>query len=95
MTTYRTIDYPCQTVKLMLPELGPVFLKYKKKSKGLMQDYVTVPRIHLGLKYLGYQNKFTDAHMKKLIPELRRVARKHLPLKITMRGLGGFWSTPS
>jgi len=94
VTVYKRFDQPCYTVKLMLPELAGFFRKYRKQSSGLIADYVTIPRIHMGLKYLGFQKKFTDNYMKRLIPDLRRVAKKHLPLKITVKGLGAFWSSP-
>lgn len=94
MTDYKRLGKPAYTVKLMLPELKRTFLKYKKRCGNLIGNYFKLNRLHVGLKYLGYENKFTDRYMLKFVPELKIMAKKYLPLKLTIKGLGAFWSSP-
>jgi 2'-5' RNA ligase len=70
-------------------------LKYKKEVSPYVDWFVkknykypiNFMRPHITLKYLGYHSKYSNRQIEKLIPELSEIARKYLPMKITIRGL--------
>lgn len=42
---------------------------------------------HVTLKYLGYHKEHSNEEISKLIPELIKISRKHLPLRIKVKGI--------
>ncbi len=58
-----------------------------------MESCIKLDSIHLGLKYMGYDKEYNDAYMLQFIPEIKEIAKKYLPLDLSVRGLAGFWSS--
>ena len=43
--------------------------------------------LHINIKYLGYRKNYSKKHIKKLIPELKEISKKFLPLEIEVKGI--------
>ena len=43
--------------------------------------------LHLSIKYIGYRKNYSKKYVEKLIPELKKIAKKYLPLKIEVKGI--------
>jgi len=94
MATHRIVQGLTYTVKLLVPELADISHKYQEKLKGLVEQQVPLEHVHLGLKYLGYDNDFNQEYILGLVPLLQEIAKKHLPLPITIKGLATFNDRP-
>lgn len=82
------------TVKILTPKFEPIARAYHNLLIGLLERTEKLENLHLGLKYLGYDTDYTEEYMETLIPELQDITRRYLPIRLTVQGIAGFWSTP-
>lgn len=80
------------TLAFKLPsEAGNIISAYRRKLAGVCEKFEPIESAHLTVKYLGYPSPELSEHeLVALIPEIARIARPFLPIKIFSRGIGFF-----
>ncbi len=69
----------------------PFIRSCQRKLNGLFHNFVPSENTHLTVKFLGHSKEFFDEDaLIELIPEIARIAKKHIPLKIFVRGFDLF-----
>lgn len=94
MTIYNYVNGECFTLKILCPEISELFLSEQNKIEKYLIKKMPVEKIHIGLKYMAYENDYSDKHMMDLIPEIKKIAEKYLPMQMEIDELGGFWNKP-
>lgn len=94
MTIHNRVNGLCYTVKLPCPELYSLSEKYQKALSEFLKSKMAGENLHLGLKYLGYEKDYEDEYFESLSIEIDKIVKRHLPIKIKILGLGGFWNSP-
>ncbi|MFA5888064.1 MAG: 2'-5' RNA ligase family protein [Candidatus Nanoarchaeia archaeon] len=94
MAIHKKVEGISYTIKLLTPKLKGIGKHYQRLLDGLMENYIQFDSLHLGLKYMGYDKEYNDAYMMQFIPEIKTIAKKYLPLDLSVKGIAGFWSSP-
>ncbi|MFA4886812.1 MAG: 2'-5' RNA ligase family protein, partial [Candidatus Nanoarchaeia archaeon] len=94
MKVHKYVDGSCFTLKILCPEVKEVAQEQLKRLQGLVEKPMSLDKLHLGLKYLGYETDHEDEYIKSLIPEIKPIVKRYLPLEIEIEGVGAFYDTP-
>ncbi|MFH1917077.1 MAG: 2'-5' RNA ligase family protein [Nanoarchaeota archaeon] len=71
--------------------------RYKKKRDPLVQFYMkpeffnNIAPQHLSLCYFSYPDKYPSTYIKRLIPKLIPIIKKHMPIQVRAQGFQGGW----
>jgi 2'-5' RNA ligase len=57
--------------------------RYNYKKKPIPNSM----RLHITIKYLGYHKNYSNREIESLIPDLKEISKKYLPLEINVKGL--------
>jgi len=85
----RVLEEPI-TIRLLLPpSVYEIIETYQERIRPFVEDVNEIESAHLTVKYLGHEMnpKYTDGYMESLIPEIRGIARKYLPIRVQIHGL--------
>ena len=93
MKTHKYVDGLCYTLKILCPEVKELAERELGKLEGLIEKRMPLEKAHLGLKYLGYDRDYEIEERIDLVPEIKSVVDRYLPMEIRISGLGGFWNT--
>ena len=93
MKTHKYVDGLCYTLKILCPEVKELAERELGKLEGLIEKRMPLEKAHLGLKYLGYDRDYEIEEIIDLVPEIKLVVDRYLPMEIRISGLGGFWNT--
>lgn len=91
---HKSVDGNCYTVKVLVPDLEDIAMRYQIGLKQYLHKKVSLKGLHVGLKYMGYDNDFEPSYIETLIPDIVNVGKGNLPIGIKVNGLGLFESTP-
>jgi len=94
MTNYNHIGGNCFTLKILCPEIKEIFIKQQLELNPYLKKLASPEKIHLGLKYLGYEKNYTNEFMIGLIPDISKIVNRHLPMNLKLTGLGRFIDSP-
>lgn len=72
-------------IKKYVKEINP-YVDWAVK-KDYKYPGTNATRMHITVKYLGYHKKYSNSQIKKLIPEIKEIAKEYLPLKIKVKGI--------
>ncbi|MBW3015773.1 2'-5' RNA ligase family protein [Candidatus Woesearchaeota archaeon] len=93
MALHRYVNGKCYTLKILCPEISNIFLREQKRLMPYLEKKVDVERIHIGLKYMAYEQDYNVDYIKALVPGIKKIVDVYLPMDIDIKGLGGFWDT--
>lgn len=71
--------------------------KYKKQLDPYVRFYMKPKRFndiapqHISLCYFSYPEKYSEDYIKTLIPKIIEIAKKYMPVKVSIKGLQGGW----
>ncbi|MHB9019674.1 MAG: hypothetical protein ACYC3G_02265 [Minisyncoccota bacterium] len=72
----------------MLPkEVTALMNKINKKLKGLSNWQQNSKTAHISIKYLGYYKNYSRKYIIKLIPDIKEISKKFLPIKLNIKGV--------
>lgn len=83
-------------ILLPIDKILPSVKKYEKKIKPYIEwgafkekhkKGSNLMPLHIAIKYLGYHKNYSNKEIKKLLPELKEICEKYLPIEIIVRGL--------
>ena len=94
MKIHDHVNGECYTLKILCPEVSKTFLKEQRRLENYFKKIFPIDKIHIGLKYIAYENDYSDDYMISLVPEIKKIVEKYMPMKIEVQGVGGFWDRP-
>jgi hypothetical protein len=71
--------------------------KYRKKLKPYVEffmkkdNFENIAPQHISMCYFSYPDKYPKEYVIKLLPKIKEIAEKYLPLKVAVKGLLGGW----
>jgi 2'-5' RNA ligase len=89
MTVYKkTTSCNVYNIMLMLPkEVTAIMNKITKKLKGLYSWQQNSKTPHISIKYLGLHKNYSKKYIIKLLPEIKEISKKILPIKLNIKGI--------
>jgi hypothetical protein len=80
-------------ILIPVKQIYPYIEKYRSRISPFLDWVVSKQNkgnsmmAHIAIKYLGFHKNYSNAQIKKLVPELKEISKKYLPLEIDVSGL--------